>query len=128
MLFPFQLSWSPPHFCMENTTAVRPPGGEAERACMVWPGPGAGVGAGVPGAQPALCVRELNGADECARGLVVLSHGLQKERPNLGHLSSRAGCSGCKVTGAVAELLQSLGTWGHTNPSCLYCDRVGSEA
>lgn len=61
-------------------------------------------------------------------GLVVLSHELQKNARIWDICHQGAGCSGCKVTRAFPGRLQSLGTWGHPNPSCLCCERVCGEA
>ncbi|XP_036091248.1 uncharacterized protein LOC107513989 [Rousettus aegyptiacus] len=81
-----------------------PGGGAAERAR---PGPpGSGRRGRGPGARPALCTRELNGA-MCVRaglhGLGVLSHGLQKNARIWDICHPGAGCSGCKVASENGE-------------------------
>lgn len=96
-------------------------------------GGGAGQGAGgwraeaglqrfVSRTEWAMCVRAG------PRGLAVLSHEPQKNARIWDVCHQGAGCSGCKVTRAFPGLLQSFGTWGHSNPSCLYCERVRSRA
>ena len=98
-------------------------------------GGGGGAGQGARGWRAEAGLRRFVSRTEWAmcvragpRGLAVLSHEPQKNARIWDVCHQGAGCSGCKVTRAFPGLLQSFGTWGHSNPSCLYCERVRSRA
>lgn len=102
-------------------SVAHPCEGEAGRAGQgAWsqePPSSLSSGPRVPGAQPALCAPELNGTDVCARGAARISRAFPwttKERPNLGHLSSRGrllrmqGNQSCSRTASVFGDVGSL--------------------